>query len=147
VKDTRRRQDQESGKRTKIKVKTNQGEAKLQKIIAYLEGMGCEVQQNGRLQVERAGVSPSQRARGLQEPLTPEKKAYADHWKTRYMSEHQSPDHSAGRSHLLTAREISQKKQEWFAASSKECTDFSSKQLKKLVKPDLGKIPRSKRAH
>jgi len=63
------------------------------------------------------------------------------------MSEHNPKDHSVGRSHLLTAEEISQKKQEWFASSNKECTLFSTKQLEKLIRPDVGKIPRPKHDH
>jgi hypothetical protein len=63
------------------------------------------------------------------------------------MSEHNLKDHSVGRSHLLTAEEISHKKQEWFASSSRECTNFSTKQLEKIIKPQVGKIPRSKHEH
>jgi len=45
---------------------------------------------------------------------------------------------------LLTAEEIVDKKQAWFAASTEECTNYTTKKLEKLIKPEVGKIPRSK---
>ena len=63
------------------------------------------------------------------------------------MSEHSPQDHGIGRSHLLTAKEISNKKQEWFASSNVECTNFTTKELEKLIKPEVGKIPRPKHEH